>query len=453
MSKLNRKFLISIGIILFTVGTASLYVNLNFIERYFLYNEKKQLQHISDILLEEHSDIDKNIRAIESSEDVIIVSVKASEDNDVLNGMLIEEFRKRGISLKKYWIWDKDYEDVVDKARKIKIYNQEKLNYSLLVEYILVGDEFVAIAKIIPSLQKTLILINKVNIGVFIGTGFILFLCISFLVSKITSPIQKIRKTSKAISELNFETIEISTHDELELLAEDINAMSKKLKESHTLLNQKNKQMEELLANVSHDLKTPISLIKIYACGLKDGLDDGTFMDTIIVQNTKMEHMVERLLKLEKLKHQECEWQTIDISMKLKTILEEYRLQNEIVGNSDTHEIQDGIVVNLNAEAIDIIYSNIISNAIKYAKDGNFKLKLYKNESECVFISQNHINDEAQIDINQIWEPFYVAEKSRNKNMSGTGLGLSIVKNVCEKYKIVYSCDIRNNIISFKFYF
>lgn len=69
--------------------------------------------------------------------------------------------------------------------------------------------------------------------------------------------------------------------------------MSDKLRESHQLLEEKNKQMKKLLANVSHELKTPIALIKAYTIALRDGMDDGTFLDTVMEQNERMESIVE----------------------------------------------------------------------------------------------------------------------------------------------------------------
>lgn len=451
MSRLNRKFLISVFIVLFLVGTLSLYLNLNFIERYFLYQEKRQLQDIGHVLVQNRDSIEEAISEIEASEDVIIVRLKNSKDNNLLNQKLKEEFYNQGISLKTYWLWDQDQKEAENSGGKIRVYSQEKLNYSLLVEYISLDEDFIAVAKIIPSLDKTLVLINKITVIVFIGAGMLLFLCISVLVYKIIGPIKKIRETSKEIANLNFKTIEIHTNDELELLAEDINAMSAKLSESHRLLVEKNQQIESLLANVSHDLKTPISLIKMYACGMKDNLDDGTFLDTVIKQNDRMEKMVERLLDLSKVQKQECQMERVNVSSMLKELVAEYEIHSENLKTYFHCRVEDGIIANTNGEALYLVFSNMISNAVKYSKDGCINIKLCREDSMVVFSIENAVRDASEILMQRIWEPFYVAEKSRNKSMSGTGLGLSIVKAVCEKYNIEYESGMENDFIYFIF--
>lgn len=453
MSRLNRKFLISIGVILFVIGLFSLYLNMNFFERYFLYEQKNELRNVSDTLIENSNLLEETIAEVQKKEDIAVIKIENSLENDILNQRLNEAFISEGIRLTNYWLWVEDQKEVLNKGRKIKIYNQEKFTYSLLVEYILIDNNFIAVTKIVPEIDKTLLLVNKINTIIYIGTGILLFLCISILVKRIIAPIHKIREASNAISNLDFVNIQVKTNDELELLAEDINSMSQNLKESHLMLIKKNEQMEDLLTNVSHDLKTPISLIKMYSCGLKDGIDDGSFLDTIIAQNTRMENIVEKLLNLAKLQQQEYELQNVNISEYLKKLLEEYNLKSNSLGIKFDYKIQDSIMVYTNQEAIYLIFSNVISNAIKYSKDGKVKIELYSDEFNSKFKIENTINDEIEVDIQKIWEPFYVADKSRNKNMSGTGLGLSIVKSACDKFNIKYNCDFQNNIISFEFEF
>lgn len=435
------------------VGILSLYLNSNFIERYYLYEEKQQIRRISDQLIAA-AGASPTLPAVSpaAEEDIIVVTVEYSPDNDILNRRLNEAFRREGISLRKYWLWEQDQQEAAQKGRKLKIYHQEKLNYSLLTEYLVIDDSFVVVTKIVPSPDKTLALVGKVNGAVFAGAGLLLFLCLSFLVHKIISPLHKIRAAAGAIADLDFVTIDLHTGDELELLAADLNSMSRTLQESHRLLLDKNKQMEELLSNVSHDLKTPVTLIKMYTHGIRDGMDDGTFLDTISTQALRMEQMVERLLSLAKVQQQKYEQRDVNISDELYRLLDEYHLEHREDVELDCR-IEDGVTVYTNPEAVYLICSNTLSNAVKYSPDGRISIKLYTDESAAVFQIGNAVSNAGEIDPDKIWEPFYVAEKSRNKEMSGTGLGLAIVKAVCEKNNISCHCTVRDGNISFVFHF
>jgi signal transduction histidine kinase len=297
--------------------------------------------------------------------------------------------------------------------------------------------------------QKTLYIVNKVTIVIFFGAGFMSFLLISILVQKIIKPLKKIGETAKAISNLEFQTVEIHTNDELETLATNINHMSFNLQQAHQELEKKNKQMKELLSNVTHDLKTPVSLMKAYANGMKDGIDDGTFIDTIINQTDRMEQMIERLLCLSRVQQKEYHFQQIDISECLRELLQDYHLQEETNQIVLEAEIQDSLFVHSNFEMVNLIFSNLLSNAVKYSADKRIKINLCLEEGHCVFRIQNRVSDAQSIDTTRLWEPFYVAEQSRNQELSGTGLGLAIVRDASERLGCICECALDKRIITF----
>jgi len=286
--------------------------------------------------------------------------------------------------------------------------------------------------------------------AVFICAGILLFILISRRVYRIIQPLEKIREATHAISELDFVKIEIKTGDELETLSKDINQMSDKLEVAHDALLEKNLQMEALLANVSHDLKTPIALIHLYAQGIQDGMDDGTFIQTIISQSEQMTALVENLLELSKIKRQTSPYETMNISDVLATYLETFRILGSVDFDAD---IQNALWIHSNREVIQQIFTNTITNATKYALDQHFTIRLAESSGDVVYQIENKLNPKTELDLSQIWQPFYVAEKSRNKSLSGTGLGLSIVKALCEQYNIGYNCEVTEDKIRFRFVF
>lgn len=449
MSRLTRKFIISLSFVFAAVVLLSLFLNEHFIQRYFLYQEKQEMRRICGLLEDYDGPVDEAAAELQSAEDVVIAWVQSTEDNALLNDRLRESFRNKGISLKKYWLWDQDQQDAMADGRKMRIYNQEGLHYSLLVVYMPVDSYFVAVSKIIPSIDRTMSLINQMTVAVFAGALVIMFLLISVLVQKIISPLRTIGEAAESISALDYKTVEIHTGDELEDLAGAINNMSMKLKEAHESLELKNQQMKELLANVSHDLKTPVALIKAYAGGIKDGLDDGTFLDTIIQQNNRMEKMIERLLDLAKMQRQQAVKKPVDISRRLADLIRDYRLQEECSRVRFGCEAEEGLTVMGDEEAVVMILSNLLSNAVKYTEDKQVFVSLHKAENCVILRVENRVNDPRQIDLQQIWEPFVVAEKSRNKAVSGTGLGLAIVKAAAVQSGFRCECGLENDRIIF----
>lgn len=449
MSRLAGKFIFSLSAVLMALIVVSIFLNSNFIGRYFLYLEKQDMNRICDLLVSGTEDLAETAARLEETEDIVIAWVKGSEDNIILNERLRNAFLNKGISLDQYWLWDQDQQDVMRDGRKMRIYYQEKLHYSLLVEYLYEDGIFIAAAKIVPSVSRTVSLVNRVTGAVFTGAGLIMILVIIVLVKRITTPLLQIGKTAKSIAGLDFQKIQIHTNDELEVLADDINHMSDQLLKAHGELERKNRQMEELLANVSHDLKTPVALIKAYAGGIKDGMDDGTFLDTIIRQNERMEQMIKRLLDLAKAGNEVEPVELVDISCLLRDMVSELQIQAEAAGISFICQIEDSLEMEINSQAVRTIFSNLLSNAVAYSSGTVVEICLNREEGHCCFQTKNKTEYGVQIDTEHLWDPFYVAEESRNKTLSGTGLGLSIVRAVSEKYGFSYSCNLTGNIIIF----
>lgn len=455
MSKLAKKFLFSTAAVLAAVIVVSLFLNSNFIERYYLYREKQDMNRICNVLVEHlrtGGDVDARLRELEAQEDVVIARVKSSSDNEVLNERLRSAFLEKGIGLKKYWLWDQDQEMILNGERRIKLYQQKKLHYSILVEYVHDADEFIAAAKIIPSVARTISLINRMTAAIFLAALLLMVAILYFLVKRITTPLKSIGDTARAIAEQNFCQVHIHTGDELEDLAKDINVMSEKLKGAQAELQRKNAQMESLLANVSHDLKTPIALIKAYTDGMKDGLDDGTFLDTIAAQNERMEQMVKSLLALSRAEKEAYAPKPVNVSELIHNEIKLWTMERAACGVRFTAEIEDDVILMAGRQELNSIVSNLISNAVHYTADRSVFVSLCKGKEKGRYQLKvsNKAHDAASIDIERLWEPFYVREQSRNRELTGTGLGLSIVRASVKRCGYECACRMENQNICFE---
>lgn len=439
MTKISKRFLLYLISVVILMLFTLIFINTKFIKRYYTYIKKQEIIKISDSLINNTSN--ENIKNIENNEKVIIVKVSNKTDINIINEEIRKSFLEKGLGLEKYWLWEEDYNTTIKDNSKIKIYRQEKLNYSLLVRYLSIENDFITIAMIIPNISEIVKIINIISIFIFIGIILFISIIILYLLRKVTNPIFKICDNTKNIAIQKFEKLNIKTNDEIEILSNNINFMSDEIQKYQESIINKNKDIENLLNALTHDLKTPISLIKLYSQGIKDNLDDGTFLDIIVEQNNKLNNIISQLLDLFKIKQVDNIKEKINLSNILNSII------NEQVINLKEYNvflnISENITITGNKFEIELLLKNLITNAIKYSYDKNIDIYLYEN----IFYVINGLNKNTNLQ--NLFKEFYVGEKSRNKEMSGTGLGLSIVKAICEKNNYEYGYKVKQDKIKF----
>lgn len=441
MTKLAKKFLVSISLVLLLITGLCVLLNNTLIGRYYTYQKKQQMNQIAGQLLRDGFPQEEWIEELEKEHHVIIVTVEQNDDINRLNERLKQAFLDKGLGIAKYWLWDQDYEKAIQKGRFIRLYRQEKVNYDLAVLYTSFNGSFIGIASVIPNMEETIALINKSTILIVSGGLFcIIFICI-LLVKKITDPLKQMTEFAVRIARQDYGTISLHTRDELETVADSMNQMSDSIRETHELLELKNHQMEELLNNVSHELKTPISLIKAYASGIQDGMDDGTFLDTIVHQNNRMGELTEKLLFMSGMERKQSRRTLVNLTELLDHILLMQRMnlkKNQLTIHSTAAPMA---TIKANTEIIHMMMENLITNAIKYSSGTEIWIRLEAVGERYVFRVEN-TTEAHNLDPQQIWEPFYVGESSRNGDMSGTGLGLALVKAGAEACGFIYGCSL-----------
>jgi len=199
---------------------------------------------------------------------------------------------------------------------------------------------------------------------------------------------------------------------------------------------------KEFVANVSHELKTPITTIKSYTETLMDtGIDDEISMKFLTVINNecdRMARLVRDLLRLSNLDYQKTIWKKEEVSLPhlLKDVLLKLEFaikekEQELI--LDIDETLPNIVID--KDAVERAIINIISNSIKYTNDkGKIKVSLKKKDnSVSVIVEDNGIGIPKE-DQKRIFERFYRVEKGRSRDLGGTGLGLSIAKEIIEAH-------------------
>lgn len=456
MTKLNKKLSISICIAVILVSIVSFTINKLYIHKYYLYEKKKIINDLGNEIDKYSSDkIISQANNIENNKNVTIVyttvNLNSSNIENEVSESINYEFWKKGIILKKFWI----SEDTIFRLNNEsvnRIYNQGKSKYSLLVKFIKKDNYVFAIATTVEHSQETIQIINKFNM-MMSGVSVILIIVLTFVLSnRIINPINKLNKLSQDISMLNFRTEEIKTNDEIEELAQSINKMSISLERAHNELNDKNENLKRFISDASHEMKTPVALIKAYAMGIQDGIDDETFLDTIIEQSENLTEIINTLLYWAKYEKKEVNITTFDLKERLLKIIKKYKILIEENNMDINIKIdQENFIINADESGIEIVINNLISNAIKYTNNNKINIFLLKDDGEIYFAVTNGVKAIDKVQIQNLWKPFYVLDESRSKELSGTGLGLSIVKEILEAHKFEYGVEVNDDEIEFFF--
>ena len=199
---------------------------------------------------------------------------------------------------------------------------------------------------------------------------------------------------------------------------------------------------KEFVANVSHELKTPITSIKTYSETLLDQeeLDDESkvkFLNVILTEANRMTRLVSDLLQLTKFDYKKVAWNRIrfDVTELTKQICEKHKIQAEKKGQLVECYITSNVPdVFGDRDGIEQVITNILSNSIKYTpENGNIKVYVGSvHDDAYIKIIDNGIGIPKE-DLPRVFERFYRVDKARSREMGGTGLGLPIAKEIIEE--------------------
>lgn len=298
---------------------------------------------------------------------------------------------------------------------------------------------------------------------------------IIYVTNRITRPIRQLTEISERMTNLDFDAkYEVKGDNEVDRLGMHMNQMSNKLEhtisELKTANNELKKDIEkkeqidemrkEFLANVSHELKTPIALIQGYAEGLKMGINDNDeaskefYCDVIMDEANKMNDMVKKLMSLNELEfgNNPVQMERFDVSELIYNYLQSMELlfqQNDIKVECD---IPKPVYVWADEIQIEEVFRNYITNAMNHA-DGEklIRVTLEKNEENVRVSVYNTGKNIPEDSVEHIWDKFYKVDKARTREYGGSGVGLSIVKAVMEGINQKYG--VRNEEDGVTFYF
>lgn len=271
-------------------------------------------------------------------------------------------------------------------------------------------------------------------------------LLIYWIYRSVSVPLEKLQKAARNIKEgnLDFE-IRQESDDEIGQLCQDFEEMRIRLRENADEKIQDDKENKELISNISHDLKTPITAIKGYVEGIMDGVAFSPerldkYIRTIYNKANDMDRLIDELTFYSKIDTNKIPYAftKINVAQYFRDCIEEVGLDMEARGIELGYfnYVDEDIVVIADAEQMKRVINNIISNSVKYLdkKKGIINIRI-KDVGDFIQVEiEDNGKGIAAKDLPNIFDRFYRTDSSRNSSQGGSGIGLSIVRKIIEDH-------------------
>jgi len=272
---------------------------------------------------------------------------------------------------------------------------------------------------------------------IFLGIMLVLSLVISFLLILFSSrfivhPIKTLAAATKKIAGGNYHLkLNTGRKDELGRLSRDFETMSEGL--AHV-----EEKRQEFVSNVSHEIQSPLTSIKGFSQALREeGLPEElrrNYLEIIENESTRLSSLSQQLLTLSFLDHQadKANWSAFDASQQLNETAAATAWQRQ--EKEQTIELNlEPIVINGDSKLLQLVWTNLVSNAIRYTPNGGKITVTSRNTKKAaeIIVADTGIGIEKK-DFAHLFERFYKADTARTRSEKSTGLGLSIVKKIIE---------------------
>lgn len=310
------------------------------------------------------------------------------------------------------------------------------------------GESYLIMIASNESLNETISIIQYQLVIVTLIVVFISFILAWAISNKLAEPIQRMSATAKNWAEGDSSVVfRGNSYDELNELAEALNYAKEGIARTGSL-------QRDLLANVSHDLKTPLTMIKAYAEMIRDISGDNKpkrdlHTQVIIEEADRLAMLVNDILNLSKLQNN-SDVMTIT-QVNLSELVERviYRFENFMAekGYHIVSDIDVDLFTKCDESKIEQVVYNLIGNSINYTgEDKTIKVYLHKKDDKILLEIIDTGKGIAPDQIDGIWEKYYRFSETHQRPVKGTGLGLSIVKTILQNHQLKFGVISKKGI-------
>ena len=406
-----------------------------------IYYEKEQINIMDDIIvsLEKGSEENLNytLQDIAYQNEVCIAVL-----NDV-NMLATYNIKMKGCALsvnnRKVGELVNSFKVGQDDVQSYRFVNEDK-HISALLYGIKLNGKYVFIYSNLEDISDFTLIIKKQIMYICIVGLFIAVIISVFLSNKLTEPITNITKKAKKMGTGNHDvTFEESGIKEIDELAETLTQAQKEMSKTDEL-------RRDLMANVSHDLKTPLTMIKAYAEMIKDisyknREKMNEHLDIIVDETDRLTVLVNDILNLSRMQSNAdtLNVETFDLAKDIKEIVKRYQIIKETEQYVIDVEMPNSIIIKADKKKIDQVIYNLINNAINYTGDDKkVTVRVTKHKKHYLVEIIDTGKGIKESDIPYIWNKYYKNDKNHQRNVVSTGLGLSIVKQILELHDYEY---------------
>lgn len=427
-------------------------LNTFFLHSFYTYRTKGILENVGHTILELYKENSENayeyIDSISDSDGISSIIIDGNMNieynslksrfgknkklvNDDLRPVIFDDKNKKPVKDKHPIYQSKVIEDQMTKIVNVTKLEDEK--YLILIKYI-------------NGIQNNVDIANQF----FIIAGIIVLLLGSIVIlifsRKITKPIVEMSNVAESISNLKFDkVVDVKTEDEIGVLGDSINKISTRLSKNIIDLQNDVERRKMLVRNMSHELKTPIAIIKGYAEGLKYGIVNNEekrnkYCDVLVSECDKIDKLIRELLDYSMMEGGMVKLNPSSFKADefLKTIVKRFQPLFEEKNIEVNLECVEDLVLYADRELLEKAVNNYVVNAINNCDEKNNKrevdIKGISKENNFILSVFNTGGNIQQEEINRIWDVCYKIDKARTRKDGRHGIGLSIVKLISDMH-------------------
>lgn len=438
MNKLKNKVWLYLIFFLFLILACFWLFQVILLDSYYEWNIKSKLNEVANAIKEGNVDLRSTIDELAYNNDICIEVVDNSKtivysSNYFYRGCLEEGNKSYGF-YKNHFI-ENNY------SEKTYLLNNVKSDTKTLIKGIKVNNFYIFINASLEPIGATISILTSQLRYISIIVLALSLLIAYFLSSKISKPILKLSKGVKEFSKGNY-----NVDFEYKGNIEEIKELSYVLDNAASELNKTESLRREFLANVGHDLKTPLTMIKAYAemvrdVSYQDEKKRTENLNVIIEETDRLNVLVNDILELSKLQSNtvKLEYEKFDLDDLIGNIINRYDIIVSKEQYTITYEGIPKAIVNADKKRVEQVLYNLINNAIQYTgKDRKIMISLTNNSHDYLVEVKDTGKGISLDELDNIWDKYYKIDKSHKRDKVGSGIGLSIVKSVCINHHFDY---------------